>query len=379
MGKKVFIFLAALIFFTCLYFSYFPKNSNQLLLKSTLVTEDNKTIAKSIVLYKLKVYKKIIDENFINILKNNNINPHKRTETKYFYFYKTLLNTQQVDKLKKQLIKYQKRVLLNFHLYSTISFDKYKEKRVYPYNELFTPIQGYTRVIEKVPYQILKGVYGLEGADNSRDNIVKTTLNLKLQEKVYQLLKKIKKKKNLYDVVGILINKNTGEILADAHYLTYNPNNFRKKDIIKAKIIELRYLFPIKGFLKFSDINLSKYHFQRPTTELLYERKKDNYFNFLELIKFLIPFYNGGYIVNPHFFKKTKIDRVKFIDFRYYPFKKNVSNFYLYSDINFYFDDINKTIEFDRKVYGDNILFLMYIYNYKRGYFKKGKAEIIPK
>ena len=385
MKKIIGIFFVFLIIGISVFY-YNKSNSKKILLKSTYLTDDNKTIAKSVWLYKLKIYKKIIDKNLLDILKQNNINSKRVAKSKNFvFYYYSLLNENQVRNLNKILKKYNKKIFINFHFYNTISFDKFKEKRVYPNNELFTPIEGFIKIEEESPYLLAKGIYGLEGADNSRGKIVKTTLNYNLQQKVFHLVKKLKQTdSNLENVIGILVDKNSGAILADAHAITYNQNPLKQKDLPKTTIIENYYLFPNKRFVEdLFDINLSKYHFEKPTTELPFEKREPNKFNFLQLIKFALPFFNGGYIINPHFLKKTKIEKIKLanlsINENYYVINPYNDYFYPYSELYIYLKDINKTLTFETRDYNNSVLFLMYIYNYKKGYLKYKNIEIYPK
>jgi cell division protein FtsI/penicillin-binding protein 2 len=335
-------------------------NVSKITLKSTIKTDDNKTIAKSELLYRIKIFK-TANEQVKNILSKNGINTSHFHTTKYYIQYETFITTSQKEKLTKLLKPY-------FHLYQfgcikykSFEFQPYREKRIYPLGKLFTPIEGLTKVYDSFIVE-LKGISGLEGADNSRNKTVITTLDSKLQTKIYRLVKHMQEYLKAEQIIGIYINKNTGAILADVNTKRYNPNHITRKDIPNTSILENYYLFKNGLFVNRAVMRLnidknrllSYYDFNKSTTELPLEKREKGKFNFLQFIKFILSFNNGGYIVNPHYFKNTKTIHKKL------PININGKNIVLYtcSDIYTKNDKIIRLCKLDDK--GDpRMLFLM--------------------
>jgi cell division protein FtsI/penicillin-binding protein 2 len=255
-------------------------------------------------------------DKILSILKSQNIPVKTHNNSKYYDFVYHLFTKNDVEKLKKLLRKYAKDEKIGCFYYKNFYFAPFEEKRIYPQGKLFTPIEGITKVKTK-NILIRVGVNGLEGADNSRENRVKSTLNYNFQQKITSLIDKRKNLDGSVKIVAVLINKNTGEILASVNTDRYDPNHITQKDIPYTKTDVNFYLFDRKPFIqkyynlideKYKNENYEKiFELNKPSSDLPLERQEKGKFNFLQLIKFATPFTNGGYLVEPHYLKATPI------------------------------------------------------------------------
>jgi hypothetical protein len=403
--KKKFIFLVIILFIPTIGFIFEDKIKCFIKvlqtkqkpitippLKSVIITDDGKIIAKSEILYRLYVLKKDKDK-ILSILKSQNIPVKTHNNSKYYDFVYHLFTKNDVEKLKKLLRKYAKDEKIGCFYYKNFYFAPFEEKRIYPQGKLFTPIEGITKVKTK-NILIRVGVNGLEGADNSRENRVKSTLNYNFQQKITSLIDKRKNLDGSVKIVAVLINKNTGEILASVNTDRYDPNHITQKDIPYTKTDVNFYLFDRKPFIqkyynlideKYKNENYEKiFELNKPSSDLPLERQEKGKFNFLQLIKFATPFTNGGYLVEPHYLKATPIihKKIPFIADSYYEdiIKENPDLFYNKLRDEIYLKDLNMSVTFNEENYDKNLtLYTMNFYKYKIGYKKFGNYEIYPK
>lgn len=154
---------------------------------------------------------------------------------------------QQIDKLlnskrkfiwiKRDLTKEQETALRYYGIVG-LHFQK-EEKRFYPYGMLFSHIIGLTNIDEQ-------GISGVERYFNHEltKHNVQLSLDLSLQNILHESLKKAlinNKAKNAY---GMIVNPNTGEILASASLPDYDPNNHH---LIKQQNL---FNYPMQGLFE---------------------------------------------------------------------------------------------------------------------------------
>lgn len=136
------------------------------------------------------------------------------------------------------------------------------EDRIYPNNDLLSPVAGYVKKIEKNEITKVEGVKGIEKAYDdylspsqdakiigSRDignNIIRNrnslakkridglnvvlSVSLKLQKAVERILDRYKKELNAKEIVAAIMKSDTGEILAIASSNRFDPDDISKKD-----------------------------------------------------------------------------------------------------------------------------------------------------
>jgi cell division protein FtsI (penicillin-binding protein 3) len=142
---------------------------------------------------------------------------------------KTLgLSEEQVDKMINSTAKYVfvKRNIteqeeLNIKYYGVIGINFEKDyKRFYPYNNLFSHLVGITDVEQK-------GISGLELNFNEtlQKQPVSTSLDLRIQTILYDALFDAMLKNEAKGAYGMIVNPNTGEVLASVSLPDFNPND----------------------------------------------------------------------------------------------------------------------------------------------------------
>jgi cell division protein FtsI (penicillin-binding protein 3) len=96
-------------------------------------------------------------------------------------------------------------------------------KRIYPYNNLFAHVLGYTDIDGK-------GIAGLEAyiTQNKNNKTIKLSLDLRVQSIVRDELNKAIDKYHAHGGVGIIVNVKNGEIISMVSLPDFNPNRVNK-------------------------------------------------------------------------------------------------------------------------------------------------------
>ncbi len=147
--------------------------------------------------------------------------------------------------------KYYKRVYpLNEHLATVLGFvsrSNGSEQGLYGIEGFFwNDIQGRSgKVVRQSTKQgelVINGDYELLRASEGKN--IELTINLKVQQKVEDLLARGVEKYKAYAGAAIVMNPKTGEILALASYPTYNPNKYwqvKNYDVFQNKAVSYVY------------------------------------------------------------------------------------------------------------------------------------------
>ena len=267
--KKI-LLLIMLIFIGCdkkhipSYKINIPKHTK----KPPILSENNKTLTYSKLNYFVYLHTKYIKEckyqNNCKILnkisKALNINPNnilkKNIHSNYIYITK---NTTKRDIEKLKTLKIPPVYDNSKQIYlKPIFIDVSKEKRVYPYNKLLTPVIGVNRWC----CGKLQGKSGLEKLVNHKP--LYTSINIQKQEMLEKETNTLKQKYNADEVMAVLINLKNNKINAIASSNRYDPSNI--KNISLTNININKYLFksnellqPIKTYIEqTNEHNLSK-------------------------------------------------------------------------------------------------------------------------
>ena len=289
--------------------------------KPPILSENNKTLTYSKLNYFVYLHTKYIKECkyhhnckiLNNISKALNIHPNnllkKNINSNYIYITKNATK-RDIEKLKTLKIPTvydnSKQIYLK-----PIFIDISREKRVYPYNKLLTPVIGVNRWC----CGKLEGLNGLEKLVKNRP--LYTSINIQKQKKLEKKVDILKQKYNANEVMAVLIDLKSNKIKAIASSNKYDPSNI--KNISLTNININRYLFksdellkPIKIYIKqTNEHNLSKifkqFHIFESSSDLPNETQmKINKFlnrkdftinnvklNFLQTIKLYASLLNG--------------------------------------------------------------------------------------
>ncbi|MEA1956578.1 MAG: penicillin-binding protein 2 [Campylobacterota bacterium] len=156
------------------------------------------------------------------------------------------------------------------------------ETRVYPYDDLGTPIIGYPKKIEENGYTLVKGVKGLEKKFNAelsaRDSSfsrgkrdvnnyiilnkesftkpnqdgldVKLTIPVTLQIKIEKMLSKMKKEIDAKEIICVIMDIGSANILTMASSNRYLPKDIKKSDYPSLNSAMIEYSFEPGSVIK---------------------------------------------------------------------------------------------------------------------------------
>ena len=350
--RKQIALIAFVIGFIIFFYFYYENNATtqstlrkHFSLKPSIYTEDNKTLAYSIPLYKVMIHRNCANRNECNLL--HILQPLLRFDMKkaqymakkYTYFplsyevNETLAKDLQWLAQKLQPL-YDKRTQ---KYYKPLLVQLSGEKRIYPCNDTLTPVLGYTRKTEQGTFTIRQGVTGLE-AIKSNGSLL-TTINFAMQKKLEQ---SIDNQKNYQEIIAAIFDLNTNEIKALASTLRYDPNHIKKEDIGKLATHCNQYLFSSPTLLKplvmaiqaqeknITSKNLLEFinrlQLNKQSSELPHERQMDiaKYvrqggnisnikLNFLQTLKLYATFYRKGKLAQPKIIKDTQTINIQII------------------------------------------------------------------
>lgn len=156
------------------------------------------------------------------------------------------------------------------------------ETRLYPYDDLLTPIIGYPRKVEDEGYTVIKGVKGLEKKFDAElssrqdgymhgkrdvnnyiilnkesftkpeiDGInIKLTIPISLQKKIEKMLLRMKEELEAKQVISAIMDVSNGNILSVASSNRYLPKDIRKKDYPSLNSAMIEYSFEPGSVIK---------------------------------------------------------------------------------------------------------------------------------
>lgn len=307
--KITFIFIIILFFFIVLigalvHIATSDKRLPRLTITETdkaihgnILSRNNFTISSSKKLYKAVVDTRNIDpakkELFISLFSTfSNIDQEvirKKIESKFGFVTLTYKLDSKAARYVKQLSKrlFALKVIRRYTDLKTnrtflhgLEVRESGEYRFYPLGETLTPIIGYVRKFEKENYTTIEGRYGLEkyyakelegiqsteiqGRRDARSNIILdnesdvknrydgynviTSISLKLQKTVEQLLFTHREKLGAKEIMAAVMDSKTGNILAIASSRRFTPGKIKDADALT--ISAIRYIYEPGSIMK---------------------------------------------------------------------------------------------------------------------------------
>ena len=289
--------------------------------RGKIISKDKFTIAQNQKIYSVAIIPKYINPNkkellisLLSIYTNKPKSYFKKILTKNnriiilrhipYNIKKNLVYLSNVLTIKKVFTENSKHIIYGLDIFEEPS------KRVYPFKDKFEPIVGYARWndkhqrvgmgLEKYYDQVLmpkqngyiKGYRDVKNRiiyDNTAvikpridgDNLY-LNINLILQGKIENILDTLKPQMKAKEILTVVMQSDTGRIVAIATSNRYNPMHITKKDIPNLKISHIQYTYEPGSVMK--PITLS----------LLLEHKK---VNILEVLNA----HNGVYHFKPRF------------------------------------------------------------------------------
>jgi cell division protein FtsI (penicillin-binding protein 3) len=194
------------------------------------------------------------------------------------------------------------RILIGLDIFET------GEDRIYPYQDTFTPIIGYTK--NKIINKRLRviGLKGLEGYYNkelnnfydgilkgerdigsyiifNKNSIIRTkqdgsniklNISLKLQKNIELMLDRMKQKLEADEIIAAVMESNTGKIIAFASSNRYNPNHIKQQNIKNGDLLVKAVEFPFEpgSVIKPIALSLALNHYKVTLDELFYAYNK---------------------------------------------------------------------------------------------------------
>lgn len=127
-----------------------------------------------------------------------------------------------------------------------VVYSKSKERKAFTYDDSLEPILGYINAQGKGGMGILKSFDNIlqEDAD------VHLTINFKLQQKIEKLLDKQQDILHSDEVIAMVMESNTGKLVAMATSKRYNPNHVSSKDIYAMVPKCIKYPYEPGGTIK---------------------------------------------------------------------------------------------------------------------------------
>jgi len=307
--KITFIFIIILFFFLVLigalvHIATSDKRLPRLTITETdkaihgnILSRNNFTISSSKKLYKAVVDTRNIDpakkELFISLFSTfSNIDQEvirKKIESKFGFVTLTYKLDSKTARYVKQLSKrlFALKVIRRYTDLKTnrtflhgLEVRESGEYRFYPLGETLTPIIGYVRKFEKENYTTIEGRYGLEkyyakelegiqsteiqGRRDARSNIILdnesdvknrydgynviTSISLKLQKTVEQLLFTHREKLGAKEIMAAVMDSKTGNILTIASSRRFTPGKIKDADALT--ISAIRYIYEPGSVMK---------------------------------------------------------------------------------------------------------------------------------
>ncbi|HIP47241.1 MAG TPA: penicillin-binding protein 2, partial [Campylobacterales bacterium] len=307
--KITFIFIIILFFFIVLigalvHIATSDKRLPRLTITETdkaihgnILSRNNFTISSSKKLYKAVVDTRNIDpakkELFISLFSTfSNIDQEvirKKIESKFGFVTLTYKLDSKTARYVKQLSKrlFALKVIRRYTDLKTnrtflhgLEVRESGEYRFYPLGETLTPIIGYVRKFEKENYTTIEGRYGLEkyyakelegiqsteiqGRRDARSNIILdnesdvknrydgynviTSISLKLQKTVEQLLFTHREKLGAKEIMAAVMDSKTGNILTIASSRRFTPGKIKDADALT--ISAIRYIYEPGSIMK---------------------------------------------------------------------------------------------------------------------------------
>jgi len=307
--KITFIFIIILFFFLVLigalvHIATSDKRLPRLTITETdkaihgnILSRNNFTISSSKKLYKAVVDTRNIDpakkELFISLFSTfSNIDQEvirKKIESKFGFVTLTYKLDSKTARYVKQLSKrlFALKVIRRYTDLKTnrtflhgLEVRESGEYRFYPLGETLTPIIGYVRKFEKENYTTIEGRYGLEkyyakelegiqsteiqGRRDARSNIILdnesdvknrydgynviTSISLKLQKTVEQLLFTHREKLGAKEIMAAVMDSKTGNILTIASSRRFTPGKIKDADALT--ISAIRYIYEPGSIMK---------------------------------------------------------------------------------------------------------------------------------
>ncbi len=156
------------------------------------------------------------------------------------------------------------------------------EKRRYPYQDLLTPIVGYTHKVEDDSYTRARGVKGIEKSFDEQLNAqqdgkqfgprdvnsymilnkksytkpdvnglnVQLSIPVTLQKRVEKVLTTMKEKLDADEIMAVIMESSTGKILSLASSNRYQPDNIKRSDYPSLNSNAIEYSFEPGSVLK---------------------------------------------------------------------------------------------------------------------------------
>jgi len=301
------------------------KTKRDLAVRGSIISNDGFKIATSKKIYSATIDTRFLDENkkdlFIKLFSiysnisekviRKKINSQKKKGTLYLSKNISSLNAKNLKLLAYKLIRlkvFQKRKIRNCRILIGLDVFETGENRIYPHNDTFTPIIGYTNkkiINNRIRVTGIKGLEGyydkelnnfsdgeLKGEKDiasyiifNKNSIIKTkkdginiklNISLKLQRNIELMLDKMKKKFSADEVIAAVMESKSGKIIAFASSNRYNPNHITKKDINKGyiNVRAAEYPFEPGSIIKPIAISLALNYHKVTLDELFYAYNK---------------------------------------------------------------------------------------------------------
>ena len=299
---------------------FFTNKDNARILAATTSSEADLILDPSAIIDEQELFEHIKLE--LDINEKDFYNKIKNKKSKYIPFIKKI-NEEQSIKITKRI--------KNFGLKGI--FIEKKKKRKYPFNSLAAHVIGFVSKNDKS--KIYEGQYGIENSFDQdlrggKNGSIDLTIEPVVQEELESVIKKINDEWSSEKTAGIIMDPNTGEILAMGVYPTFDLNNFNKvsdisiyrniliEDIyelgsvfkpltvaigLESKSIESDWTYDDKGYLKIGvetiynfdkkgrgkDVGLQRILSDSLNTgvaSIFFEIGKDSYSNYMSAFKF---------------------------------------------------------------------------------------------
>ncbi len=259
-------------------------------IRGAIVTNDGFNVASSKKLYKISVNTRCIDPNkkelFVKLFSIYSGMDHNRIKKVIESKKGNVVLTYAMDPKRANLLRElaKKLYLMDVFIEYESNGKVYKqglsvkesgESRLYPYQDILTPVVGYVRKYEDEGYTRITGVKGIEkyyeeklkpiqdglieGYRDIGNNIilnreskikkrvdgfnVHLNIPILLQKTVENILDRYKKKLRAKEIIAAVMESRSGKIIALASSNRFDPKNIRKRDYesLNASIIEYSF------------------------------------------------------------------------------------------------------------------------------------------
>jgi len=267
--------------------------------RGNIITSDNFKVATSKKLYKAVINTKNVDPDkldlFVNLYSLYSGDDRKRVKKRILSRKGSLVLSYKINPKSAKHLKALARKLFRLGVFKTyhdkkkgiaflhgLSIVQSGERRVYPVVKTLTPVIGYVKKIEKDGITKVMGVKGLEryyedkllsiqdttviGSRDisntiilNRDSIssrringldIHTTISLKLQKMIEDLLDNYKESLNAKEIVVSVMHSSSGALLALASSNRYNPDFIRRSDYPNLNVSAVEYVYEPGSVMK---------------------------------------------------------------------------------------------------------------------------------